>query len=540
MKYKIIYIAAAIAAMTVSCNKQEGVVISDSEQPTGTVRTERIGLVLADNPNTKVNVDGTTGAITWIENTDQIAVCIKTNTSYAYRTCPVNGDSSIEVDLANNQTRDLYAIYPATSAVTSYDGRNNNANSNRLRVVFPNSYNMESFSTPEAVASYCPSPMLAINDGSEVLNFRHLGCVLKLIIKEIPAGTQSIRVRFNDMSRVNGTYNVINPSSSEPGLEYYTSGATYIDFFNINASAISPESSITFNIPLPTESFSALTSIQVLCSANAGIVDQDYSSGIYNPHTITVPWGVNQRASGRKITIDDGSLPGTFSGYQISAFVYNSSAQTSYGSRNDLIVCNYYYRGGNTNDPWLEETGKYYFNQGSNFSSNGFSVPTSTIYDKIFNSTTRCGSTIGGVPNCRYSVISVTGASTQGYFQAQGVIKGIIVFPDGGVINSIEGITAYNTHSASGTISATVLNTLVNTPPYCSFFPYAGESYIDTSWNGYFYSSSSNGNTYGDYGISDGSNNYKYYRLQNSSMGKGTQQLQSYRFPYRLVKNIWN
>lgn len=530
MKYKIIYIAAATAAMTVSCGKQDVFIPKDSDQPAGTVRTERIGLVLADNPGTKVNVDGTTGEITWIPDTDEIAVCIRTGTnSYAYRTCPVNGDSSIEVDLANNQTREYYAIYPASSAISGTYGQNNS--SSRIIVNYPNTYDLSGLSTLEAVSKYCPAPMVAINDGSEVLNFYHLGSVMRLNIKNVPQGTSVVKVVMDGITRIDGRYYVSlggTPNSTLEAINTSGTGNTWTFTLNSSLFESSPDDLI-LNIPIPTISLSSLSQISAYFknSGNTTI------GGLQHP--IASIWASSERGTGRKVLSDYQAekILGFFGGYQIprgffrgGSFTDPFVAMAAYGSSQPNIVVG----------PGTQSSGKY-------------EIMSTTSLAAIFNSS-RLGATVNGETGKRWSNVQVdlTGTAYAGRgigttlvtqsnhwqsYDRGNISYGRIIYPDGVAITNTN-LTQFQSAARCSLTYDEVLDLMNNYG--CDYWPAIGY---------YWYAGNAAGSGYGDgktlYTWITGTGNGTRASLStdsatayNSSANSGSYANQ-YKYPVRMV-----
>lgn len=262
--------------------------VSCSKSQMGT-RTEHLTLIAADSPDTKVLVDGTTGAISWLANVDNIAVYIK-GTGAGYKTLTVGEGGSVDLSLQQGQSRDFYVIFPAASAVSSYYGNTT------LYVNYPSSYNLSGL-TLEQIANYCPYPMVAANDGSDLIAFYQVGGVLRLTIGNVPVDTQNFYLTFTGKT-ITGNVNVTNGGTQYTTTNDLANTTSYLTY-TIASTSIGGDSpqTVTLNIPLPQGNYSNLSSISIYArsSSNSNLKTMTY--------TLPSRWTTVTRAQGRKISV---------------------------------------------------------------------------------------------------------------------------------------------------------------------------------------------------------------------------------------------
>ena len=192
--------------------------------------------------------------------------------------------------LQQGQSRNYYAIFPAASAVSSYYGNTT------LYVNYPSSYNLSGL-TLEQIANYCPYPMVAANDGSDLIAFYQVGGVLRLTIGNVPVDTQNFYLTFTGKT-ITGNVNVTNGGTQYTTTNNLgTSNSTLT--YTIASTSIGGDSPqiVTLNIPLPQGDYSSLSSITI----NA----RDNSNNSLKSLTYTLPsrWTTVTRAQGRKISV---------------------------------------------------------------------------------------------------------------------------------------------------------------------------------------------------------------------------------------------
>lgn len=254
-------------------------------------RGHSIALELAENPFTKVDVAADNGICTWTAN-DAVGLWVtnSSTSSSSYRTETVNSASnSITPDPALTMAESVtgYAIYPDIM-------RGNGATPT---VNFLDSYSMSGRDLSSQTYSYVPM-MAEGND--EVLRFYHVGALMRLILSNVPAATNKVRITFTGMTGVTGTSTVSNPGSAKATTGVPTGGGNVVTFTDV--SAIAAPGKTYLNIPLPTIDFSHLTQINVE-ALNGDTVLAAYAKNI------TSPWGTLKHGWGRIYPVDFGNAP---------------------------------------------------------------------------------------------------------------------------------------------------------------------------------------------------------------------------------------
>lgn len=226
-----------------------------------------------DDP-TKVDISSTTGAATWTTG-DQIVLCESNGVHTKWLYGDVNTETSeVTVTLDDGYSRANYAIYPASAATSNFT---------TPTVVYADSYSMDDVVNPE---TFSMAPMVAINSGQ--LNFYHVGAVLRLSLHYIPLGTRKIRVTFNGMTYVTGTYSVSNPGTASASTSVTSGSHNYVEF----TKSTDFDLDTTLNIPLPTGDYSFCTGLTI------GYYDS--SASLSFSHAAEFSYMSLVRASGKK------------------------------------------------------------------------------------------------------------------------------------------------------------------------------------------------------------------------------------------------
>ena len=233
-------------------------------------------LALRMEAATKVSVDDASGVCSWTSG-DAIAVRIygefpEENT---YKTAPVDVSSStVNVELEGDQDIRWYSVYPASARVDNQYGVNVNTAAGALHVVYPASYAVPSGLSGEALNKWSPVPMVAANtDGGtpptpkSVLDFYHVGGVLRIKLSNVPAGTTSCTVTLEGMTDITGTFKVENPGTATANTDVLVAGTVAggdnntVEFTGIPSST--EKTTLWLNVPLPTGNYSSLTRVKV-------------------------------------------------------------------------------------------------------------------------------------------------------------------------------------------------------------------------------------------------------------------------------------
>ena len=149
--------------------------------------------------------------------------------------------------MSETQERDFFAIYPASVVDEE------NYGDDELKVNLPSEYEIPA----SGMDSWCPTPMVAVNDPSiESLSFRHIGGLLRLTLNDVSPATASFEVSLG--KRITGSFTVNNPASSVPAIVTDDAAADVLTF-NLVESPSSYTDNFILNVPVPTGSYEMLS-----------------------------------------------------------------------------------------------------------------------------------------------------------------------------------------------------------------------------------------------------------------------------------------
>lgn len=188
--------------------------------------------------------------------------------------------------------RSGFGVYPASVADPD------NAMVESLKVTLPESYDLSGKSV-----TYSPMPMIAVNNEGADLDFYHVGGLLRLTLRDVPAETVKIHVDLGH--RITGSFAVTNPG--HPGERDCviatdndaTAGKTYVDFTNFTLSG----SSTLLNLPVPTGTYTTVH-VEAKNAADATLAGFGVSAAI--------DWDC-ERAWGKKLSNDNATYSLTLS-----------------------------------------------------------------------------------------------------------------------------------------------------------------------------------------------------------------------------------
>ena len=223
------YILSLIVFLLSACTKE-----SLSDKGYDSFRTETLRAKIAA---TKVEINDA-GKFFWT-NGDQIAVHRSVN---GYETVSLTADGIFDVHLAEGEVRDGYALFPADIATDAAT----------LTVNLPKSYNI----SRSGMGDYSPLPMLAVNDtpGDE-LYFHHLGGILRLVLKGVPAETQKICVNLG--KKITGDFTVEGLDTDSPFIALSSGVAE--DIVYSMSSPVRRDDDFVLNIPVPVGSYESVS-----------------------------------------------------------------------------------------------------------------------------------------------------------------------------------------------------------------------------------------------------------------------------------------
>ena len=237
MKYDRIIKFLSLAVLATGCARE-------AMEPSVEGNLEWIPVQLEGEAGTRLSVNGETGAAAWTAG-DQVAVY---TTAGSYTTCTLDVENSrVPVPLGNGESRDGYAVYPATSAV--------NNGTSEVQVTYPDTYDLSGY-TEAALATLAeaPCPMVAVNTPGQPLMFRHVGGVLRIKLEGVSSSTRSIVITVAGPP-VTGTATVTNPGT-DLATSSIASGGHEVTFI-IPSSSSYYSRTIVLNLPVPTGTYTA-------------------------------------------------------------------------------------------------------------------------------------------------------------------------------------------------------------------------------------------------------------------------------------------
>lgn len=232
MKTRYIIMAATTALAVLSgCAKEQDVAAPGKHH---------LRAAIEQSADTRVSV-ANDGKATWVAG-DEIAVYIDRGFETIEIENPQTGDFTIDA-LLDPELRSYYAVYPANIATGT-------SSSAPLQLTLPTTYSLEG-----KPADYSPVPMIAVNDpDQDILYFRHVGGLLRIICNDVPAGTTTATVTFD--KNVTGKYTVNTADPMRPTIaNNAVEGAGNTVSFTVPSGA----TSFVLNVPVPCETYSSVT-----------------------------------------------------------------------------------------------------------------------------------------------------------------------------------------------------------------------------------------------------------------------------------------
>lgn len=245
-----------------------------------------------EREDTKVGFDNN-GKFSWTEG-DHIAVWDH-GAYVSARLAKIGDDGTGYFALPQTSTdRSQYALYPFDILD---EGRNGSPGKD-LCVNYPVNYYVENSESgwQERLANFFPTPMIAKNEEGEKLHFRHLGAVISLTIKNIPANTKMIFISTNE--RITGKFKVHDPASAAPYISMSDPEASgHENFVRVfYRERKSEKTNITVNIPFPPGRHEKIY-VTTYYHVDANNYPATSWGSAYNHRELT-------RGEGRKVTID--------------------------------------------------------------------------------------------------------------------------------------------------------------------------------------------------------------------------------------------
>ena len=452
------------ALVFAACERLEPVNIPTSG---GALRVENVPVRLEGAPGTKVAISDEDGYASWTAG-DQVAYCVTSGSGYLYRTADVNVDDAvIPMSFGEGESRANYVIYPASAVPESPTA----ADFQTPTVVYPASYDIAGKD-----ADYAPCPMVAVN-GTNGLDFYHVGALVRLEVSGIPANTTSLQVVFLGAAYVTGNFAVANAGSENATCSHVSGGGNVVTFTN-GGSAFSTSDPVILNVPVPAGTQENLRSVMVRCMNGATVNDRMEISVSWRKFPRR--WGrvaaisaadrghVFSVAADKKVVFAPGNLQAVMSSaaptnthnYTASSWKFaeeqwssigNAAGNTSFAagstvdffgwvgnsaSYNTYGLCtdntnptSATYYGGNTADKLKTDWGAIP-EVVSNLGSGWFTL-SNDQWGYLFN--TRTNTTVNGVANARYTRATINMSAVSADATTSGV-HGMILFPDNFVL----------------------------------------------------------------------------------------------------------
>ena len=215
MKKSLFYVFAGALCILGACNK-EIEKPEENHESSGEKKmiTEQVSVKSEnDGSETKVSIDGS-NYYHWTINdymgffvTDDDGASFVKETSSAYDT----GTGKFTLSYEEGYTRGGYGVIPASFAKSLVGST--------LTVTYPDSYDISddiAAGRYDNRGTYIPVPMVAVNSGDN-MTFYSIGALVKVTMSNIPAGTKTLYVTFNQT--VTGDFTVTNPGTATPTVE---------------------------------------------------------------------------------------------------------------------------------------------------------------------------------------------------------------------------------------------------------------------------------------------------------------------------------
>ena len=454
-------------------------------------------------PGTRVETDGMTGISVWSDN-DPIGLYVDGTGFSRYKVASVV-DGSVRLSLSGDQARTHFAVYPYASAVDASHSAED------IQVKYPTSYGVGLYSAAR-LETWSPAPMVSLNTTTE-LTFYHVGALLRIRVTDVPTGTTSLAFKFVGMDNVTGNYTVSNPGTAlaTTSLAEGTGTGNTVTFTEIQR-----QEDMTFNIPLPTQDYSGLTSIEVTAKGSTTITTRKSLSG----------WGQLGHGQGKQMSIDfttvsypagaladgrfgdyyispgilkwDDSLNGGAGGYTLTdgedpleVLKYGRATAETTPSMDDVKdvyfhrrfsktgntkTLKYRFDGQNTHNPGIQ-------NRFITVKGQAWLIPNGTEWLNITTSRPNdLKATVNDSKRWSYCMTALDLTGTE-YVERWGdSVQGVILFPNNALISCPGLVDSHEPHiTGSRMITPRSLRILLDGG--CAFFPAAGY-YNSTTWSG--------------------------------------------------------
>ena len=252
------------AALVSGCGKEAAPAPETPDSP-----QDRVSLtcLIEGRSATKTTYDGLEGTFAW-SDADPVAIHFAGRTYVSGTIDPANGEVSFTAP--EGRFRDFYAVYPASAAVEDLTNT-----PPALLVSYPDAYDVTDILAGTRSREESPCPMVAVNDPySGVLDFYHVGGLLRLTLRSVPAQTQKVRVTVD--KDITGTYSVAAHGTTEPTVTTVGSSIGNAVTFTLTANAAGVgtlSEPVVLNLPVPCGTYASLA-VELLDSSGAAVASE--------------------------------------------------------------------------------------------------------------------------------------------------------------------------------------------------------------------------------------------------------------------------
>ena len=250
MKKYLFIIAAAATLALVACNKEkelrapEEEVIAEEERPGYTYITA----VAENEEGSKARIDGNSAAFSWSAN---CKIAVFANGTYHVSTKyqnAIGAGAKFVFDGGINAYRSDFAVYPSYlvhDGTSVLEGSASNHTAASLKITLPASYTLAQVLNNES-----PTPMIAVNNPFDSLEFKSICALLRLTVNYIPKDAEYLKVIFPG-KKVNGEFTLTNFTPGTDGLPVVASTTAAEETITITDLGITEFCNKIINVPVP-------------------------------------------------------------------------------------------------------------------------------------------------------------------------------------------------------------------------------------------------------------------------------------------------
>ena len=486
-----IILAGALVLGFASCSKENG---GSSEEPVPPVAPVApaapvtLKASIASEGGSKATLNEETGAFLFSDTTPKDSIKVFNGTGvYSSIDVTVSGsDATFTMQDGFADQGSGFAAFPARMVPT--------ISGSGVTYTLPDTYTYAQVGGADPSTARVPCLMMATYTAGSKLTFKQAGAVIRFRITGCVAGS----ITFTFTSAVTGSATLASvPSGSGDGiLAANLSNAGYS--ITVTGVPTTSEGYIYITLPVPTGTD----------PMNVGV--WNHGESMNKVATLSGTAAPLNRADGRKkaVTLTDVKEAATFSGYHLEGYLYNYE-DTKYGIMEDpLDILKYYSLRFDHNQyyfSWNDIISKIptlFTSEGYQIGSRKYKAPSGGTSGEwraiVGGGGARVTATINGIQG-HGTFINVTDLSTSDYHTSS--VRGLLLLPDGAIINVPAGATISALDNKTDTNSCTLSALQSLTDQGCVFFPCAGyydgttQSGVwgDIAVGGYYWSDTSYG-----------------------------------------------